>query len=111
MGHNSIEHWNREAPIGDVAYLARSAHRIPALVALTERPRRRSELCELTGVSDSTIRRTLDEFEDIEEDRFLSSHPETTPIQHDEFAKKLELRNAEFWRRLLDEITIIVDHQ
>jgi len=53
-----------ESPIGDIAYLSRSQHRIPALVALTERPRSRSELCESTGVSSSTIRRTLDEFED-----------------------------------------------
>lgn len=49
--------------IDDVAYLARSEHRIPALVALTERPRSRSELCELTGVSSSTVRRTITEFE------------------------------------------------
>ncbi|WP_254863634.1 helix-turn-helix transcriptional regulator [Halovivax gelatinilyticus] len=49
--------------IGDVAYLARSDHRVPTLVALTERPRSRSELCELTGVSSSTIRRTITEFE------------------------------------------------
>jgi predicted transcriptional regulator len=51
------------SPIGDIAYLARSRHRVPALVALTERPRSRAELCELTGVSSSTIRRTLGEFE------------------------------------------------
>ena len=54
----------RESPIGDIAYLARSEHRVPTLVALTDRPRSRSELCELTGVSSSTIRRTLREFED-----------------------------------------------
>ncbi|MFC6942614.1 helix-turn-helix transcriptional regulator [Salinirubellus sp. GCM10025818] len=64
MGHDSIPHQNTESPIGDIAYLARSEHRVPTLVALTERPRSRSELCELTGVSSSTIRRTLDEFED-----------------------------------------------
>jgi len=64
MGHNSIPHQNAESPIGDIAYLARSEHRAPTLVALTERPRSRSELCELAGVSSSTIRRTLDEFED-----------------------------------------------
>ncbi|MGM0604967.1 MAG: helix-turn-helix transcriptional regulator [Halobacteriota archaeon] len=52
-----------ESPIGDIAYLARSEHRVPTLVALTERPRSRSELCELAGVSSSTIRRTVDEFE------------------------------------------------
>ena len=33
------------------------------LVALTERPRSRAELCELTGVSASTMRRALAEFE------------------------------------------------
>jgi len=64
MGHNSIPHREGESPIGDIAYLARSEHRVPTLVALTERPRSRSELCELAGVSSSTIRRTLDEFED-----------------------------------------------
>lgn len=52
------------SPIHDVAYLARSDHRVPALVALTTRPRSRSELCELAGVSSSTIRRTIREFED-----------------------------------------------
>jgi len=59
-----MPHQSAGSPIGDIAYLSRSEHRIPALVALTERPRSRSELCELTGVSSSTIRRTLDEFED-----------------------------------------------
>jgi len=64
MGNDNIPHQDAESPIGDIAYLARSEHRVPTLVALTERPRSRSELCELTGVSSSTIRRTLDEFED-----------------------------------------------
>jgi predicted transcriptional regulator len=59
-----MPHPDVDSPIGDIAYLARSRHRVPALVALTERPRSRSELCELTGVSSSTIRRTLEEFED-----------------------------------------------
>lgn len=53
-----------DSPIDDIAYLARSEHRVPTLVALTDRPRSRSELWELTGVSSSTIRRTLREFED-----------------------------------------------
>ncbi len=51
-------------PIEDIAYLARSEHRGPTLIALTVRPRSRSELWEMTGVSESTIRRTLSEFED-----------------------------------------------
>ncbi len=53
-----------DSPIVDIAYLARSEHRVPTLIALTERPRSRSELCELTGVSSSTMRRTLEEFND-----------------------------------------------
>ncbi len=64
MAADSTRRLSPDSPIGDIAYLARSEHRIPALVALAERPRSRSELCELTGVSSSTIRRTLTEFED-----------------------------------------------
>ena len=52
------------SPIDDIGYLTRSEHRVHALVALTVRPRSRSELWEMTGVSSSTIRRTLSEFED-----------------------------------------------
>ena len=52
-----------ESSIDDVAYLVRSEHRVRTLVALTDRPRSRSEIWELTGVSSSTVRRTLREFE------------------------------------------------
>lgn len=52
------------SPIDDIAYLTRSEHRAPTLVALTVRPRSRSELWEMAGVSSSTIRRTLREFEE-----------------------------------------------
>lgn len=55
---------SRDSPIEDFAYLARAEHRAPTLVALTVRPRSRSELWELAGVSESTIRRTLREFEE-----------------------------------------------
>lgn len=51
------------APVDDVAYLVRSEHRVAALVAMRARPRTRSELQEATGVSASTIRRTLSAFE------------------------------------------------
>lgn len=64
MGIDIVGHYADDSAIGDVAYLARSEHRIPALVALTERPRSRSELCEVTGVSSSTMRRTVTAFED-----------------------------------------------
>lgn len=54
----------KTSPIDDIAYLVRAEHRVPTLVALTVRPRSRSELWEMAGVSSSTIRRTLSEFED-----------------------------------------------
>lgn len=60
----NVKHHNTDSPVVDIAYLARAEHRVPTLAALTERPRSRSELCELTGVSSSTMRRTLDEFDD-----------------------------------------------
>lgn len=63
-GCANVGQYTGGSPIVDIAYLARSDHRIQTLVALTERPRSRSELCELTGVSSSTMRRTLDEFDD-----------------------------------------------
>ncbi|WP_254766807.1 helix-turn-helix transcriptional regulator [Salinilacihabitans rarus] len=52
------------SPIDDIAYLARAEHRIPTLVALATGPLSRAELGDLTGVSSSTVRRTLREFED-----------------------------------------------
>lgn len=55
---------DRGTPIDDIAYLTRAEHRAPTLIALTVRPRSRSELWEMAGVSESTIRRTLREFED-----------------------------------------------
>ncbi|MDG5819502.1 MarR family transcriptional regulator [Natronococcus sp. A-GB7] len=63
MGPDIREDRTTDSPIDDIAYLARSEHRTPALVALTDRPRTRSELCEEAGVSSSTMRRTLNEFE------------------------------------------------
>ena len=71
---------NTESPIDDIAYLARSEHRAPTLVALTVRPRSRSELWEMTGVSSSTIRRTLSEFEDRNWIRRDGYQYEVTPL-------------------------------
>ncbi|WP_435177074.1 helix-turn-helix transcriptional regulator [Halorussus sp. AFM4] len=68
------------SPIDDIAYLARSEHRAPTLVALTVRPRSRSELWEMTGVSSSTIRRTLREFEDRNWIRREGYRYEATPL-------------------------------
>ena len=64
MALDDMRYCETDSAIGDVAYLTRSEHRVQTLVSLTERPRSRSELCEQTGVSSSTIRRTLGEFED-----------------------------------------------
>ena len=66
--------------IDDIGYLARSEHRVPTLVALTVRPRSRSELWEMTGVSSSTIRRTLGEFEDRNWIRRTGYQYETTQL-------------------------------
>lgn len=68
------------SPIDDIAYLARSEHRAPTLVALTVRPRSRSELWEMTGVSSSTIRRTLREFEGRSWIRRNEYQYEATPL-------------------------------
>ncbi len=64
MTLDNMKRCQSDSAIGDVAYLTRSEHRVQTLVSLTDRPRSRSELCERTGVSSSTIRRTLGEFED-----------------------------------------------
>jgi predicted transcriptional regulator len=50
--------------IDDGAFLARSEHRVTVLAALADRPRSRSDLREMTGVSSSTIGRTIREFEE-----------------------------------------------
>ncbi|MFC4437754.1 MULTISPECIES: helix-turn-helix transcriptional regulator [Natrialbaceae] len=53
----------RSSAVDDVAYLTRAPHRVTTLAALAGRPRSRTDLRELTGVSPSTISRTLREFE------------------------------------------------
>ena len=68
------------SPVDDIAYLARSEHRIPTLVALAVRLRSRSELCELTGVSSSTVRRTLCDFEERNWIRKVEYRYETTEL-------------------------------
>lgn len=72
MGHSfgardqegSLGSTGRSAATNDVAFLARSEHRITVLDALADQPRDRRELRTLTGVSASTICRTLREFEE-----------------------------------------------
>ena len=51
-------------PLDEVEFLARSDHRVTALAALARRPQSRADLLAMTGVSQSTIGRTLRAFED-----------------------------------------------
>ena len=102
-----------ESPIGDIAYLARSEHRVPTLVALTDRPRSRSELCELTEVSSSTIRRTLSEFEDRtwvrkEGYQYVATRlGEAIAAGMEELTSLVETERKlrDVWHRLPDEVT------
>lgn len=51
-------------PLDEIEFLARSEHRVEVLSALAEGPHSRADLRVMTGASSSTIRRTLNEFED-----------------------------------------------
>lgn len=52
------------SPLDDIEFLARSAHRVTVLAALARRPQTRGDLLAMTGVSQSTMGRTLRAFED-----------------------------------------------
>ncbi len=67
-------------PFDDVEFLARSAHRVTALNALDRCPHSRADLLEITGVSQSTIGRTLREFEDRRWIRRDGRHYEATQL-------------------------------
>lgn len=71
---------NTDSPLDDVEFLARSDHRTTALGALARRPRNRTELRELTGVSASTIGRTLRELENRSWIRRVDGEYEATPL-------------------------------
>lgn len=60
---DSVGPRNAVQSIDDIAYLVRSEHRVQLLVALATGTRSRSELSDLSGVSSSTMRRTLGAFE------------------------------------------------
>lgn len=68
------------SPLNDVEYLARSDHRVTALSALARRPQSRSDLLAVTGVSQSTIGRTLRAFEDRRWIRRNGRHYEATQL-------------------------------
>ena len=53
-----------ERSVEEIEFLARSAHRIGVLTALSAGPRDRAGLCETTGASSPTMGRVLGDFED-----------------------------------------------
>ncbi len=55
---------NMREALEDIEFLTRSKHRVIVLAALARRPQSRADLRAMTGVSRSTIGRTLREFED-----------------------------------------------
>ena len=63
MRMNTMISRGENSPLDDIEFLARSDHRVTALDALATRPQSRTDLRELTGVSRSTVGRTLREFE------------------------------------------------
>lgn len=65
-------------PLEDIEFLARSQHRATALAKLARRPRSRADLLDVTGVSQSTMGRTLREFEDRDWIRRNGNEYETT---------------------------------
>ncbi|WP_255195723.1 helix-turn-helix transcriptional regulator [Halorarius litoreus] len=52
------------APLDDVAFLARSGHRVDVLRTLVSEPRTRADLHDETGISQPTLGRILGDFED-----------------------------------------------
>lgn len=52
-----------DAAVGEIEFLARSAHHVEILYAVAERPHRRDELQELTGASSANLGRVLRGFE------------------------------------------------
>ncbi|HET7324822.1 MAG TPA: hypothetical protein VFJ06_10860 [Halococcus sp.] len=58
-----FEDADRNAPITDIEFIARSVHRLDTLRALAERPHSRLELRVVTGASPPTVCRLLRDFE------------------------------------------------
>lgn len=99
------------SPLDDIEYLARSEHRITALAALARRPQSRADLLAITGVSQSTMGRTLREFEERNWIRRDGKEYEATPPGAFVAAGMRELvdrvdteqRLRDVWRLLPDE--------
>lgn len=79
--HSSHRQFGRQATaVDDIAFLTRSEHRVVALDALATRPRTRTELLDITGVSSSTIGRTIREFENRYWIQRATHHYEATQL-------------------------------
>lgn len=97
----------------DITFLTRSEHRGPTLIALTVRPSSRSVLWEMAGVSESTIRRTLGEFEDrdwVDRDGYQYEATELGAFVASAMADLIdsvetERKLRDVWRLLPDEHT------
>ena len=70
----------KSTPLDDIEFLARSEHRVTALAALARRPQSRADLLAMTGVSQSTIGRTLRAFEERHWIRRDGQHYEATQL-------------------------------
>lgn len=66
------------AALDDIEFLVRSDHRVTALLALARRPQSRADLLVMTGVSQSTMGRTLREFDARHWIRREGAHYEAT---------------------------------
>ncbi|MFC7154715.1 helix-turn-helix transcriptional regulator [Halomarina halobia] len=99
------------AALDDIEFLARSEHRVTALAALARRPQSRADLRAMTGVSRSTIRRTLHEFEDRHWVSRDGRHYEATQLGAfvaagvQELIERVEIERAfrDVWQWLPDE--------
>ena len=75
-----MESRTTSTPLDDIEFLARADHRVTALAALARRPQSRGDLRAMTGVSQSTIGRTLRAFEDRHWIRKDGGHYEATQL-------------------------------
>lgn len=78
-GHDQGGHSLSDAT-EDLAFLVRADHRVTALVAMADGPRSRSKLQAETGMSSSTISRTIRAFEDKNWIERNGHSYETTPL-------------------------------
>lgn len=100
---SSPEDTDKNAPITDIGFIARSAHRVNVLNELAEHARGRTELRDLTGASSPTIGRILGDFEDRSWTVRNGHRYELTPLGEFVAERFIDLLEAmEIERRLRD---------